>query len=343
QLAGSIGTLYNQARSLLKDVFYQVAKVLKIAPIVVYFGMWSFKTNIRHKLKTTSLGILSLSGIFLTIEVVMEWTGAKRLHDLMVTFEGKLAFVLPSFASSHNIFRLLFVGAVAYLIWHHVSERWKVGYEYRFVKQVNSFMLSSSSYHNEEDLVRAALPKFLVVFKESRVVRCSIFKVDGEGEKLFIPNSHISPSINDNSYEVRLKPGEGVAGTVFAETRPLYVPRLFFPFAKRWRWTPSMYFPHAVGFDFLETDGELELVNDQLKLKVFVLTAPKPPFRATLSVPLISRTNQACLGVLNFDFAKHDPLDRSEIAMASILGLLLGDEMARLSLTNGSDPEVVGK
>jgi hypothetical protein len=328
-LSNVFRSVYDELLKLAKSIYGQTVKVLKYSPIVTYFWLWSYKTGLRHTLKATSLGIISLSGVVLVLEVIMEWTGGKRLHELMVRIGTQsLAIGLPRFVNPHNVFRILFISAIAYLVWHHVTETWKVGYEYKFVKQVNLFMRSRLSNNNEQALIQNALPKFLLIFKDSRIVRCSVFRPDGE--VLSIPTSHILPMTTDTSYGVRLKKGEGVAGLVFEDSKTLYVPRLFFPFAKRWSWTPSLFFPHAVRFDFHEAEDGFEMVNDRLRPKVFKKTVDNPPYRSTLSVPIVSSTNGMSFGVLNFDFSKNDPLDRSEIAMASILGVLLADELSRL-------------
>lgn len=325
------GPLKKEVVNSVKYVSQQLVKLLKYLPVAAYFWSWSYKTSIRHKLKKTALGIISVSSILLILEVIMEWKGGKKLHDWIVAldFTGSMSWIGPaSFVHPHNILRALFIAAVVYLVWHHYSESKKPGYEYSFVKQVNQFMRKRLNCNSEEVLVPFALPLFLKIFQQSKAVRCSIFKL--EGDILVIPDSYVYPKIMDDSYKLHLGVGEGVAGLVFKESIPLYVPRLYFPFAKRWRWTPSLFFPHAVGFDAHEENGVLEMVNDSLKTKAFKKMDGIPPFHSIVSVPVKSSTGNGCYGVLSFDFAKNDPLDKSEVAMASVLGLLLGDEIARL-------------
>lgn len=334
QVLQPLKDVLSEVLNFISNAFRLLTKLLKISPIVTYFFIWSYKTGIRHKLKTTALGIISLSSLFLALEVFMEWMGSERLHDLLVAFDftGLTSQAgLPPYAHPHNILRGSFIGSVVYLVWHDFSETRKPGYEYKFVKQVNQFMRKRPDNDSEEALVHSALPLFLKIFEKSKAVRCSMFKPNGDC--LFIPESYIHPRVTDDSYTLRLNVGEGVAGLVFQERKPLYVPRLYFPFSKRWDWTPSIFFPHAVGFDTHEENGSLEMVNDSLQTKAFKKTATRHPFRSTISVPVKSFASGSCYGVLNLDFDKNDPLDRSEIAMASILGLLLGDEMARIGST----------
>jgi hypothetical protein len=79
--------------------------------------------------------------------------------------------------------------------------------------------------------------------------------------------------------------------------------------------------------------GAVTLINPNMDLYVF-----EPPqqgtirYRAFLSVPLkcTQSDERECLGVLNFDFQRTDPLTKLDIKSAVFLGALLGDEMERL-------------
>jgi len=51
--------------------------------------------------------------------------------------------------------------------------------------------------------------------------------------------------------------------------------------------------------------------------------------RSILSVPAKAVSDGNCYGVLNFDFTRPDPLDKTDIAMAVVFGLLLGEELHR--------------
>ena len=138
----------------------------------------------------------------------------------------------------------LFVAAVIYLVWHHCSfEIRKPGYEFAFLSQLNKFMRDREANENEEALIPAALKVFHKVFKDSHIQRCSIYTVSNKG--LIIPDRYIYPD-NAQGYQISLEIGEGVAGLVFTDALPRYVPRLLFPFATVRGLLPSVPFPHAV-------------------------------------------------------------------------------------------------
>lgn len=71
------------------------------------------------------------------------------------------------------------------------------------------------------------------------------------------------------------------------------------------------------------------MANESLDFRVVKLAAGKSRFRAFLSVPVKSVGGDKCFGVLNFDFTRPDPFDKTDIAMAVVFGLLLGEELKR--------------
>jgi hypothetical protein len=233
----------------------------------------------------------------------------------------------------------LFLIAVIYLVWHHYTEIKKPGYEFSFLRQLNRFMRDRDTNRSEETLIPAALQVFHRVFANSHIERCSIYTLSDGG--LVIPENYVYPRTAEQSYKINLKVGEGVAGLVCMDALPRYVPRLFFPFATWRKFLPSIPFPHAVKFEPRLNGEILELVNEDLDFYAFKNpNKAVPRFQSFISVPLKPVGVGECFGVLNFDFSKVDALDKSGIAMASVLGLLLADEVNRLRSMKSSGKTV---
>lgn len=189
-------------------------------------------------------------------------------------------------------------------------------------------MRERETYGSEETLIPAALRLFYKVFQGSRIERCSLFTLSDSG--LAIPEQYVHPNCTDPGYRIALRITEGVAGLVCSDALPRYVPRLSYPFAKRRKLLPAIPFPHAVKFESRANGEKLELVNEDLDAYAFKRPDTEPLFLSFVSVPLKPVGDAKCFGVLNFDFSKVDALDKSDIAMASVLGLLLADEVNRM-------------
>lgn len=260
----------------------------------------------------------------------MELIGAERIREfLSPDHVAELQGILNNFSPVRNyVLPALFVIAVLYLFWHHYSEIKKPGYEFAFLSQLNRFMRDREANENEQKLIPAALKVFHKVFEKSHIKRCSIYTVSKEG--LVIPDTYIYPE-NAKGYQISLQVGEGVAGLVFKDALPRYVPRLFFPFTRLRSLLPSVPFPHAVKFEEQVNGDTLELINEDLDFNAFKNAyKAEPLFRSFVSVPLKPIGVSQCVGVLNFDFSRVDALDKSGIAMAFVLGKILADEVNRL-------------
>lgn len=287
--------------------------------IAGYFFVWSYKTEIRHKMKVGSLGILSLSTVLLMVEIVAE-AAKKSIHEMVVS---------PILGAGGSIVLILFFPAVAYLIWHHWGESRKPGYEYKFVRQLCQFLRGRQQVaHDRDTLVSDVLPLFWGAFERAGIRHCSVHLF--EDNTLKCRPALIHPRSKDPTYYVSMEKGEGVAGKVYVDSNPRYVPRIYLPFTKRWRFTPTLPFDHAVKFVLGEKDGKLDLVSEDIDPFAFKKAEGRDPhFRSLVSVPLTSITTGQTFGVLNFDFNRHDPLDKIDIAMAVVFGLVLGDEIER--------------
>lgn len=313
-------------KPIRNQVVKKLAIALRYSLVSIYFLFWSYKTELRRWFKIGSLGILSIFMLGLLLEVAAEIVGPQKIHELILFLgrhlpHGKLAFVIFSMA-------------VSFMVWHHVREAKKPAYEYTFVKSLLDFMEGRRPGRGDgkKPPISDALELFYLVFKRAGLEHVSIYTL--EDAVLKIKKDHVFPQVLDDAFFVPLKIGEGVAGRVFEDTQPRYAPKLLFPFGRKKRLL-NVFFPHAVKFIFrqLSVPGEtlkrLELGDELLDFDIFKSpSAGKTlPFCSFLSVPLKSAKQDGCVGVLNFDFSKPDPLDKADIAMAVIFGLLLGAEM----------------
>lgn len=343
-------TIDNDAVSYLLAFF-------KYSFIAAYFIVWHRKAKIRDRIRLGSWAVISLSTILLLAKVLIESESVRTL------ISSSTVIPIP------HLPIVMVVPFVLYLLYHDIKESQKPAHEYRFVKQVGQFMLgrpstlaaavapTAAAGDIEEAIKRAMknLPKLFEAKKSDWLLRklnlssqngrmyrlltkfhiakrsgfdcCSFYVLNHTA--LGIEPYYFSRELNDQNYLFVLREGEGVAGRVVKDGVVRYVPRLFFPFCRRRKWSPFLFFPHAVTFGVAEKDGLLELYSEGLDC--FAFTPPTQGnlrFRSVVSVPVKS-VNQV-FGVMNFDFCRYDPLDKSEIAMCSALGLLLGDEIGRL-------------
>lgn len=328
-------------RQTLKPFLQTFQKGFQYFCVVAYFWPWSYKTAIRHNLKVGSLWTLLITSSLLLVEVLMELIGADRIHHWisaahLVDMQGSFASLGPI---KNYVLPALFILAVLYLFWHHYTEIGKPGYEFAFLRQLNRFLRERDANQSEEALIPAALRVFHKVFEDSHIEHCSMYTVSNDA--LTIPDAYIYPDAVGQGYQINLNIGEGVAGLVFKDALPRYVPRLLFPFTTWRKFLPSIPFPHAVKFEPQLKGDVLELVNEDLDFYAFKNpNNTEPTFRSFVSVPLKPVGVEKCFGVLNFDFSKVDALDKSGIAMASVLGLILADEVNRIRNEESSRKEV---
>ncbi|HEX8459687.1 MAG TPA: hypothetical protein VF656_20500 [Pyrinomonadaceae bacterium] len=298
----------------------QAVLLLRYAPIAIYFLVWGVKTKIRHAMKVGALFVLSISTVLLLVEVLLETTGSERIHAFMSD---------PRLHTFHEVLLGFFVIAVIFLVRHHYHESKKPGYEYGFVRQLSLFMQRRQREPGPVDeLIPSALELFYAVFKRAGVAHCSYYRMDGEA--LIMRGNSVYPFTDDPGYRLALKVGSGVAGLVARDGVTRYVPHVYFPFAKRRKWLPTLFFPHAVRLKFNHIEGSAELEHIGFDVDVYERPASgEVLYNSFVSVPVKPVVTDQAYGILNFDFARRDPLDKSDIAMAALFGLLLGDEIAR--------------
>ena len=243
----------------------------------------------------------------------------------------------------------VYIAAVAFLVAHNLHEALQPGYDYVFARRLCEYVetcLRTPGKSREERLTHA-LELFHSVFTRAGIVHVSIHTPEAEKSKsLIILKEHVYPPIpaeQQSCYLVRLMEEEGVGGKVFSDLMVRYVPRVFFPFGRmvtlplgRRRVALSMDFPHAVKFNY-KTDGAagstisgFEITEEAPDPYAFKIPAEKVAlFRSCLSVPIKDIAVDRCVGVLNYDFTRTDPLNKADITMAAVFGLLLSELLPR--------------
>lgn len=288
-----------------------------------YLWLWSRKTEIRDKyLKRLGLGVLSISPALLVCEYFAD-IFHRRWLDVVVAWSK-----LPDISWPVIVLPPL---GLLYLIWHHWREARKPSYEYTFVRRLCDFLEGVKGRHAQgfDAALGETLELLFSLFQRAGVKHVAIhLEKDG---LLTIAPKHVYPKEAASAFYVVLKPKEGVAGAVFDDLKPRYVPRVSIPFRKR-RYVPTISFPHALIFAFeeIQTGGHrrFELGDDDIDPGI--VKEPEDgemEFQSFLSVPIKLADNSKCYGVLSFDFGVFDPLDRGDIAMAAVFGVLLGEEM----------------
>lgn len=337
-------------QSFNQDIGSAWQRGVQFVAAATYFFYWYRKAPIRHSLYSGSLRVLQLFTIILVLEVIHQFTERPALHWIVAMIHKQRIVGLGVF----------FISAL-FLFWHHQRETKKPEYEYKFLKRL--YELVERSQGATPASVSELLDILFLAFKRTGIKRISIHLPDTEGT-LIVNKDHVRPEEKNSSYFLPLRKGEGVAGRVFADLKARYVPRLAFP---NWSW--GVPFGHCVKLAYREnpnktfvrkmregigklfrgkaTASEPDFVPDGLELEVFrecmvSETTPRTArktqmslFHSLLSVPLRSTADRSCVGVLNFDFESTNPLDKGDIAMAMVFGILAGDVVAKQRVISG--------
>jgi hypothetical protein len=283
---------------------------IKFTPVVLYFFLyWTPKELVRRAFRTGSLAFLSLSAVLLWIEVIAELGE----HQVLRLVPGSRYLGLP--------FRVVFTLAVVGLLRHHSRERSHRHSEYLLSERVWEFMITRGAASWDE-CISTTLPLFFDVFGRFKVSHLSIALPDGE--HLRIRPEHVYPPESDPSYYPKLPLHDGVAGHVYTDGKPRYVPRLFFP--------------HAMIFEIRKVEGKhIDIVRPKLDLDAFKTEDfRKFAFKSFITVPLKPVGHSEIIGVLNIDFKSTDPLDRIHAKTAVFLGVVLADELRRIREAAGA-------
>jgi hypothetical protein len=292
-----------------------VADLIRFAPVFAYFYIyWKPKELLRRWRRVGALSFLSVSLLLLWLEVLVE-----------VTKHKLIAAVVPHSVAAQWTVLLLFSAAVIVVLLHHGHERRHQHSEFLLAERVWEFMMTRDG-SSVDASIRRATELFYDVFRRFGIKHVSVALP--EGNELVIREQHVHPPEPSGSYYARLPLDDGVAGLVYKDAQPRYLPRLFFPFGKR-----GVFFPHAMVFEIRKgANHRIDVVRPKLDLEAFKPFGDPPfAFSSFVSVPLKPVGKRECIGVLIFDFDRTDPLTRMDIKMAVFLGLLLSDELDRLT------------
>lgn len=307
-------------RHLIAGVLGALRDAAAFAPLFIYFFLyWNLKEKRRRIFHFSALSFLSLSLFILLLEVILEVGGKTILTDFLHQTPHLETTILG-----------LFSIAVLLVLAHHQRERQHARTEYVLAEKIWLFLESRGAL-NEAEFKKLVLPLVADAFSRFPVEHVCLWEPDQEN--LRIPEDSVFPPIKEDGYLTSLKRGQGVAGLVFEDQRPRYVPRLYLPFNSRMLRQFSLRFPHALKFEISKVrQGQLDVVRPNVSVD-----AVKPPgdgspepFSSFLAVPLKVIDHNDSLGVLCLDFKKTDPLDRAEIKMAAALGIMIAEELRRI-------------
>jgi len=293
--------------------------LLRISPVFFYFFLyWRPKEFLRTWLRVGALGFLSFSLFALWFE-----TAAELLH--LTAFIA----LVPDTPKWRWSMLVLLTVSVMLLLWHHHQERRQRHTEYLLGERVWEFM-ATRGVRSRDDTIALALRLFYEVFEPYGIGHTSIALL--RDDMLQIDNHHVFPKEDSEAFFHPLPLGNSVAGYVFDDLQPRYVPRLFFPWNDRKQRPFCISFPHAMPFEIRKTDqGHLDVVQPKIDMNAFNNSGSGEfAFASFVTVPLKPRDRGRPLGVLNFDFETTDPLNRVDLKIAVLLGLILADEIDRL-------------
>ena len=297
-----------------------LADILRFIPIVLYFwAYWNNKEVLRRGVRTAALTILSVSSFLLLLAHATE----KLPRFEPIHIERRPGFEI--------VVAIALAACVVVLFFHHRKELRNQYAELVLAERIWQFMIRRG-FSSWDSCISTALRLFSEIYASLGIAHVSVaLPINGE---LIINPKHVYPKENRKSFYQRLSlnsevAGGGVAGSVFHDGNPRYVPRLFYPFNAFGR-RFSLFFPHALVFQLEKDAVHFDLVKPTVDFNVFETSFGDPfVFKSFVSVPLRPSGQAHSLGVLNFDFATTDPLARGHIKTAVVLALILADELAR--------------
>lgn len=293
--------------------------VVKFTPLFIYFFLyWNFKARIRRVLHIGALSFLSISLVILALEVLLELVGRDLLADLFHGFPNQRPLLLAGFVLSTLV-----------VLAHHQRESRHTRQEYLLAEKLWSFLENRDS-KDEAAFVAFALRTVKDSFDRHKALHACVWQK--QGNEFRIQDCWTPPEPGDAGYITTLPLGEGIVGLVAADQLARYVPRLHFPFNGRAMRRYAWRFPHALKFEVVRSSaGYVDIAKPKVNVNGVMLGGTPPSFLSFIAVP-IRATGGVCLGVLCIDFARTDPLGLQDIKMASVFGVIVGEELQRIRL-----------
>lgn len=308
------------------EVWRRVRAGIALVPVAVYFAIyWQLKDAFRRLVRYGALAFLSISLLLFLLEVVMEFAGRPAIEHVNRELPALKPYLVGLFVLSGLI-----------VIAHHVAEtrHTKTGFS---LSEMLWRFFNQSEANSESALLSGALPLIQGAFTKLGAQRVCVWTP--AGEQLVVADGHWHPKGNDDLLR-ELMLGTGIAGLVYDDRLPRYVPRLTFPFnSPGLRWM-SWNFRHALCFNIVQKqdDAAIDVVGKSLSIDAVTFPDKSTPksLRSFVAVPVASGRQSPCIGVLCIDFKSTDPLDKSAIKMASVLGVILAAEVSRFVSTGAA-------
>ena len=276
----------------------------------LYFLYWKETKSFRRALKT-SVFILIVLALGSLLEVAL---GAL---EILPDVEKWLHKVL-----ANGLVLTLLVLAIFIVSLHHFREWRRPEYESAFVKSLFDFAASYpvALRSGKRMTLVEALERFYPIFERAHVHHLAVF-LEHDGS-LSVNPEHVHPRHESpEEYYPVLPVGKGVAGRVYKDSCTRYMPRCFL-FGKA--------FKHSLRYSIARGGNLSEEVPD---FGAYRVLGQKSLYQSLLCVPLSNPVeNRNCSGVLNISFKKRATLDRIDITMAMVVGLVLGQAMPYLDM-----------
>lgn len=302
-------------------VIAAVRRLVTFFPVFLYFFVyWRTKDSMRLWLRTGALGVLSVTLLLFIFEVILKFAGHHVIEEVRTKYPAYDIVVLG-----------LFVIAGAIILRHNVVEA-----SNRHTEAAISSGLWRLFYClptlDRQELTKNVLSIVTDVFKHFGGCSACIWTPEEEG--LSIKQGHWHPGSIPDGYICRLHDNCGIAGLVFADRSPRYVPRLFFPFnSPSLRWA-SIRFPHALMFSIVNSPDGVVDVDPKQPLSTnavhFEASNSADALMSFVAVPLAASSVGKGHGVLCINFSGTNSLDTLAVKLASVLGVVIAEKLDRL-------------
>jgi hypothetical protein len=287
-----------------------------IPVLLYYFLYWRARNSMRRWAKRGALGVLSVTLFLFIVEILMKFFG-----------EHALAEAKRAHPNLERVLLGLFVLAGLVILHHNTLEaRGKHGDT--ALSEGLWRLLIASETRSAADLHSAALPVLLSVFKQYKC--CAVCFWRRDGDRLALAQRDWHPGNIPKGATCELPIGEGIAGLVYSDRKPRYVPRLYFPFNRPSMRKLSVFFPHALVFEIRSPNGgvvDVEARNLSLNAVLFSGKPTSQEAPSFVAVPVASSADGPIHGVLCINFQGTNTLDTISVKLVSALGVVLAEKL----------------
>lgn len=306
-----------------------------LAPLARHWRYWMYRYKIREFFRFTVTGILLVTALGFVWNFFWHLGAEYLAGPLAHNVTGRVTTVLHSLP-----FRSLVIGFLVYLTWNHWKEAQKPRYEYAFVRSLCDFQLKLRE--TTRMTLAEALGHFYPLFDRLKVDFLAVFLRGPDGNLTVGQNRYPTDRSPEKGYFPVLGKRQGVGGLVAYDSVTRYMPWCSI-FESWWilkNWELQLHWPilklkrkpfrHALRLDFSKGS---EARIDECDLGIFAVSPAgkeQIPFRSLLCVPLAHAGKSP--GFLQCTFSKSKSLDLSDITMAVVIGLVLGEALDSLKI-----------